>query len=747
MNARKILLLVLFLIIVVFELVLSAFLVLDRRMVIGHDGFELLAQQWFFINSKVSNHQIPLWTPYMAHGTPTWWYFLYSRIDIFTNIVMVFSHWIKDLNFLVLYYAGLLFDKFVLLVGVWLLAKRYFQNPATVFFVASTVMATTVTFSQNSFTLVMFYILPLIIYLLHRFFDSWDWKWLFLTVFLFCTVSINVYYFIPIISLAVFLYFFTYYFSGGMTLFKGFKITVKDLGWIILTLLVGFVLAAIYFLGHDPLIFWHSSGREAGGISSLNAFLYYGRGADLNKWWELLLGMSPQLDYTLYMGLLSLPLVVLGALLGKNNNKYPFVLGAIFFLFFSLATPVSVAGYYLWPLMKFYRHISYVAPLIKLYMCFIAGFGFEQLFFHEKNQDSKAILYKSLLAVFLLSCNGLFLCAMVINPQIADFILHQIGGVKILDCFSLSFVSNTLRYMAVLSFFGAVIFFVRPFVKFPRYAFSFLLVFMIFHCLDVYWYAYQQIQLRTFKMTQAQYALLNFQKIPFVKRRLPEKIIINPREELVNSLQGTICDTASNFTLSEHVKPKYRSDFYLKPFDDLFKVFKYDIKSSLLLKLAGSTEDKIQFFSQAYPVSKETISLAMRDKTYAGDILFYQFLNKSLSQVKVSPLDLSQNQRLTIPYEVSVFSPNEVIINVDTKNQSGLWMQYCDVWNSSWKAEVNGQPQEIYIGNLAYKALPLEKGKNTVRFYCESRTVSWLYSFFMISSLFWVILLGWLVVV
>ena len=198
-----------FLLTIALELSVMFYLILGHRMVIGHDGFELFVHQWFFINSAIAHHEIPMWSPYLNHGTPVWWYFIYSRMDIFSNVWMLFSHWLNAGNFLGIFYGSLFFDKFILCCGVWLLAKRYFSSPVTVFFVVITEMATTVTYTQNSFCLIMFYCLPLIIYFLHRFFDTFNWKWLFLAAFLFLTVSINIFYFISIITLAIFIYFLT----------------------------------------------------------------------------------------------------------------------------------------------------------------------------------------------------------------------------------------------------------------------------------------------------------------------------------------------------------------------------------------------------------------------------------------------------------------------------------------------------------------------------------------------------------
>ena len=53
-------------------------------------------------------------------------------------------------------------------------------------------------------------------------------------------------------------------------------------------------------------------------------------------------------------------------------------------------------------------------------------------------------------------------------------------------------------------------------------------------------------------------------------------------------------------------------------------------------------------------------------------------------------------------------------------------MQYSDAWHPSWKAKINGRFQKLQI-KRAYKALPLQQGKNLVRLYAfESKPVEWL---------------------
>ena len=727
MKSSRINLIALFFVIIFFEILLIAYLILNHRMVGGHDGFEWFVDQWYFVNGKVSHHEIPLWTPYMAHGQVT--SYIYNRLGMFHNILMLFSAWIKNINFLPLFYLGLFFDKFILLTGTWLLARRYFKNPVTVFFVASTLVASTITFTQFTHTILLIYCLPLTLYLLHRFFDDWKWKWLFLSVFLFSVVSINIYYFISVFPLAVCVYFLVVFLCSKFKDFENFKIKKTDIIWVVAIGVIVSLMVGIFFLEQDPLISVHAPARQLDGQVSLSCFLTAGGGIYLFKWWEVFLGISRSGDYTLYLGLLTIPLIFIGTV-SKNRNKYPFLIGALFFLLFSLGTPVASMAYYGWPMMKYFRHIGLITPLIKFYLCFLAGFGFEELFDFDKDQEDQRVYFKSLFSGTLLLMNGFFLSVLIFNPNLDYFFLSRIvHNSTTIDLTGT--VINCLYYMICLSLIGSLIFLLRPTIK--KYNPVYVLFIVLFQLISMYGYAYQQIQFRTFHLMPQDYALMEFQKIPFIQHRLVDDHQF-PRTHLLNSLKGVLYDETYNFTFSDIVDTGFRSDISLKPYDKLSHLFYDKALSPVYLKLTGSSEDKIQFFSNAYP--SRNVGAVIHNKSFAGDMLFYYLDPSNLQKGWFKGLDLSQNQRLNIPYKLLSFSPNQIEISVNVP-QNGAWMQYCDAWHPQWKAEVNGRPQRIYLGSVAYKAIPLAKGINIVQFYFESNYLKAVYYYLMISSFIW----------
>jgi len=70
-----------------------------------------------------------------------------------------------------------------------------------------------------------------------------------------------------------------------------------------------------------------------------------------------------------------------------------------------------------------------------------------------------------------------------------------------------------------------------------------------------------------------------------------------------------------------------------------------------------------------------------------------------------------------LDFKVLLFNPNQLKVELHLAiNQPRQWLLYSDVWHPFWKAWVNGKPAKIYRANLAYKAVQLETGNNTVEF-------------------------------
>ena len=134
-------------------------------------------------------------------------------------------------------------------------------------------------------------------------------------------------------------------------------------------------------IGTDQLVNYNL-GRSAEYETDLRTFMEWGGKLSWRHWSEMLLGLTPWLDFSLYAGMLTVPLGILGALVIRRQRLHLLLL-AIIMALFAQATFVSAALFYVWPMMHYFRHLSLVSPLVRVLLCFVAGAGFEWLFLQE----------------------------------------------------------------------------------------------------------------------------------------------------------------------------------------------------------------------------------------------------------------------------------------------------------------------------------------------------------------------------
>jgi len=159
-------------------------------------------------------------------------------------------------------------------------------------------------------------------------------------------------------------------------------------------------------------------------------------------------------------------------------------------------------------------------------------------------------------------------------------------------------------------------------------------------------------------------------------------------------------------------------------------------------KIAGATEDRIQFFSSAYFAESEfEIARLISADAYKGDLLFLsgQASRDMPSSAHKVPQEIpfEANQRLETVYEVTRFDANNIEIRSDAPIDTGFWLMYSDVWHPDWHATVGSSPAKIYRANLAYKAVYVPKGERSVRFTFAPRYRSAVLKFLGLNSALW----------
>jgi hypothetical protein len=774
---------------VAIELAHTATAILQHRVPATHDGFQYFTLQYFFLNNAIQGGGVAQWIPYMGHGTvAAVWYGVQG--SFLQNALLPAGPLLPDLDLLTVFHLGMLVDELILLVGTWLLARRFF-GPATVCFIALSIVGSCVWLDQPYWNFRLYYALPLVIELGHRFIDTGHWRWLFLAANLLALQVIgNLPYFIPVASFTVFVYFAGFAASHRRLIgerLRALRLNRAAVAALLASAASFGVVYACLVIGTGPLV-TYSAGRNADGTTTLKGFLTYGGETGLQQWLDLLLNVSPSLDMTLYGGILLLPLSLVG-LLTVDRRRVHFVVLAIVLLLFSLGTLVSIAAFNIWPTMRFFRHIALVSPLVKVLLVFVAAIGFEQIVGAPPGR--RALVRAAGLAAAVVLLGGAWLALSLARPPVTQ--LHYMDPDPASDrpdhMYEPALVARRLHASAVLAAAGALIVGAAPFTT-RRVRLVVLTIVLGFVAADVYRFKFDHLLTRSDVVPPPARAAVRPAPMTVPRRRDPDvraalltsgrlRSTLTFHHALRRSLQsqagrGTQYWTNHAFLFTDEAGSSFRMDSWLRPIDQLMRMYwgapiedastlppgidlgqlTYPINRPGAGEVAGVTADKIRFFSAAYTVgSPADLVPLMTEGSFAGNVLFvlppeHDKATRGRQQSDqrapgwASQQPLSADDSRSLPYQVTRFDANRMTISVNNPEPAASWMSYADAWHPFWKASVNGKPVPVYRANMAYKAIPIERGENLIEFQFGSRAFSVLSALVAVNAAFWLAAVG-----
>jgi hypothetical protein len=752
------------------EVLFAAVLVVCRRGVIGHDAFQYFGLQYSFLSNASTSGELAEWMPFMTHGTVSnWWYSIQAGLIQASLLALgPATKLLAGANFLWIYYAGLLFDVSVYLLGLCLLCRRFFKSDWTILFVGVSAAGSSVYFTQPWHGLHFFYAIPLILEFLHRFVERRRWRYACLAGNLLALQGLaTLPYQLPMIVLAVFLYSTTYVALYWKTLADpGRELLARPAQGAAATLLV----AATFCLAFGVLKFGtseiatYSVGRNLDGtVESVESFLKYGN----NRRWfwsEALTRTSIYLDYNLYFGILALGFVVLG-LTRKPSREHLLVLlpAAILFLI-SLGTPLARLLYYSFPLMKYYRHLTLASMIVRTFLVILSGFGFERIALTPGtcgDEGERRWLLGTVVALMALATGLLIVFLRPDAPSVVQrFITHGLipdpGSVTPLAV-RLALVEGAVWLFAAGWYFRGLR---RPGFRGKRA----IQAAILFQALDLYTLKGELAVSRTVGLTVEENQVNVLQPAPYSERRSPIDYGSHPRSRLVPQVwagRGTLYWSTDSYLFTDPPSNLGRADHWLRPLDDYLRSFQGDLPresgfrpsayrmyDSMLFpswipaanKLSGISEDKIQFFSAAHGSGNDaSLGQFMAEKGFSGDLLFVRPEDGGLPPEPMP--EPSRSERVTRGYRVTRFDANRLDIEVEDA-QAGDWLYYADVWHPGWSATVNGKPRPVARANLAYKAVLLGAGRNAVTFRYHSAGFAWCAGILNWNSMVWVVLLS-----
>lgn len=764
----------------------------SHRISSGHDGQQLLMLQHYFLNDRIASGEMPLWMPYMSHGTvSTWWY----SVQAFKwQNALLFSGWIpSSANFFYVYHVGILLEELFFLVGMRLLAGKYIASPLALFFTLIAVSGSMISVDQPWFNLSLVSSVPMLLYLLHHFIDTYKSLYLVLACnLLFLQLLGGLPYFLPMFTFVVFLYFVLWFATSRGDLRRMLAGVVRWRTLTLAALSLTFSAIPVYLamtLGTEEIVSYNI-GRDASGKVSQESFLTYGGQINFGKWLELAFGFSPYIDYTLYVGIACLPLAAV-AVLAAFRKTLPLT-GTFLVLVLLSAGAFPAAIVYYWPMMSYFRHIGLIGALARIFLILLAGCGFEALLTPRKSSLFGAIAV----------CGGVLaaLLWLATDARARLWALDASLGFTPSNSIFLRFVADDGKVVdrlifTVLCAIAALFLLLLMWLASSRWMRPLLATLAIVQAIDIASYKSAMLAHKTIALSPEAYESLRFVDMPFQKQRFrpqldaqkdPFKAALSQREQMVresiaqrprsavisnfDESYGTQNWALNSFLCFDEMGSSYRIDHWLAPFDHYLRAYSgqkladhrppggwlpyvgllFPDSHAAIGKISGSDPGKIQFFARAFPAqSAERVSQIITHPQYSGDtpVLLMAPNAKESSDGRIANWDgevVDQDSRMQLDYQILRFSSNRLEFTVENPLPVPIWLLYSDVSHPWWRAEVNGREQPIYSANLAYKAIRLLPGQNLVQFRCHAPLLAACHAVLGLFAMLWLGMLGFL---
>ena len=740
----------------------------------GHDTFQYFTLQHFFLNHAVTTGEVPQWLPYMTQGTvSSWWYVL--QAGFLQNALFLFAPLLKAVNFFYIFHLSFFVDELVLLVGCWLWGRR-FLGPMGNFFFCVTTVTGAIWLNQLWYGMHIYFCIPLMIHFMHRFLEVGQWRYLALAGNLSILQMMgNLPYFFPVITFVTFLYF-VFFLLFNRPVWRSFLNKLHFSGRTVLALLMIAVSCGLYYYigsyGTESIVNYNL-GRNVNSTAPIKDFLNYAGNANLNKWKELYLGFCPELDYTLYGGLLILPLILWIIPFFRRRDIYKVevilpllsIIAAV--LMFSVGGLIAKVSYYVWPMMKFYRHIGLSATIAKLFVFLLAAYVWQWLYkdslkiTEEGRRRGSEIFLVIMLGI--IAIGHLQLDRDVYDRHVMGMVLYGSRHLKIFEDVYLHFLFKRFAVVLILSFVLTALCLWWCWLKRGQARLAVFFLILLVHVVDLYMFKFYETKIRTVAVA-GHLDTARFEPMPYVPRR--DKDVnwqASPRAELIQMmpLYGVLYWSNNSFLYKDEPGSPLRVDHWLKPLDQMMRAYwgqdiddtskkpkgiinyrslEFPMDHPAPGKMAGVTQDKIQFFSDVLKVPYEkSIATLIQMPEYQGDIPLVLDPQTSADLNR----HLGDNARLTVPYQVTRFEANRLTLNVEAPR--AVWLHYSDVWHEGWRAYVDEKQVPVARSNLAYKIIPVPSGTHTVRFEFFSPWVALAQKILSLNALAWLVGFGILI--
>jgi len=724
------------------------FLIADRRLPLGHETGTLYGIRFYFMTCAAQSGTPPLWMPFATQGTPSNWAW-FEQGGLFQNGLLLAAPLFRGRGFLPLFHLGMFVEELLFLVGVWLLASRHFRSPVTVFFVSVAALGSCLWIDHAAQNLGAIAALPLLLHLLHEFLEKKSRRCLFLAGSLAILQALGkppaLALFIPAAA--------ALYGVGYAVLFKfPLRDRLREISWGRKDLGVGASLLGIAlmvgvgaFAGTGELVY------APGERWTFRALL---DGAGLGnplQYFDLLLGLAPSLDATVYCGYFTLAfaLVALGGAGLRNSVR---LLGFLAGSLIALSLLTLLLGVLL-PIPFPSRPPVPGVPLVRLFVIFLAGFGFQAMV--DKRQETSPrvrstglllaagaaclVVLSGIATLFAASGNNHDLaegiCRMMTLQAPANTLSPLPGRTEVFAGFA-----GTSALMSGLT--GGILLLGSGGSR----RFSFALGLALFaHPVDVFGWKFRMSWLKTTSLSPPQTATHVLEGIPFRMRRSPDRgsnerylshrSPVHPIFDRIDFAYGEDSWLSESFWFADLPESRSPTLYRMRNLDRLSRALRESGSSPAWASgLSGLSRDKLQLFSHiSFVESESRLTQALARPGFSGE----QLVAQGEPRTPLPPAD--RDDRLSSGGEISRVEADVLRGTVDAPpGQAGLF--YADAWHPGWTATVDGADVPVYRASMAYKAVALPGGRSIVEFRFRSPGRTACAAGTALLSLMW---LGW----
>jgi hypothetical protein len=376
--------------------VLAAWVVLASRYFLGnflvaHDAAQVLEMFHYFYNHLVAGGAPPHWFAYGLHSRPAG----VPQIGALSapHYPVALVGWLFGVrNANTLFVVAALLEQLVLLLGLHALGRTLFRSPLTRIYVGIAAASTAYFWTQVSWNQRTYYLWPFVLLYLLRFFATRRLSRLWASLLALVVTFYGIPQYATAVQLLVFLLFLVLL-PLAVPAWRRWPDWSSARAPVSLALAGVLGLTAISFL----VVTWEGlaytmpamPSRVPGSATvTIETYLVYA-GPSVAHYLEFLFAVPFEIDLntTTYVGLVTLGLIFYGVF--RVRTPLAFVLWAVSLVLVAMSlanlTIVAPLAYQLFPPLWVYRHLAFVAVLVKFFALLLAGYGLDA---YLRDQDA-----------------------------------------------------------------------------------------------------------------------------------------------------------------------------------------------------------------------------------------------------------------------------------------------------------------------------------------------------------------------